>query len=154
MKDKSPGAAPNQAFCRISASGKPEDVSRATPRNPLVGNHMPTTYGYRKNEDAKFEAKKILVTRCLKVSMGVTLVFEVLQDLPAIGANAGDMIVCEPGAIPPESDLMIVRHIPRGRLGHLLGADLDGLIRLCDPPASLESASELLTRLLRPVSSV
>lgn len=85
--------------------------------------------------------------------MAVTLVFEVLSDIEAIGACTGDFIVCEPGAVPPEADLMIVRHLPRGRLGHLLGANCDELIRLCDPPVSSESPSELISRLLLPASS-
>lgn len=84
--------------------------------------------------------------------MAVTLVFEVLVDIEALGAKAGDFVVCEPGAAPPESDVLIVRTLPRGRLGHLLGADLDQAIRLCDPPVSAESPSELLSRFLRPAS--
>lgn len=81
-----------------------------------------------------------------------TLVFEVVSDVPELGAQAGDFVVCEPGGVPPESDLLVVRALPRGRLGHLLGAANDGLIRLCDPPASSLAPAELLSQLLPPAS--
>lgn len=83
--------------------------------------------------------------------MDQTLVFQVLATIPGI-ADAGDFIVCEAGAIPPECDMMRVTPIPRGRLGHLLGAAHDDLIRLCDPPVSGQAASELLSRLVPPAS--
>jgi hypothetical protein len=80
-----------------------------------------------------------------------TLVFEVLTDIPGV-ADAGDFLVCEPGAVPPEADLLRVTPLPRGRLGRLLGADADGAIRLCDPPASSVPVSELLLQLFQPAS--
>lgn len=82
--------------------------------------------------------------------MTPTLVFEVMTDLPVLEARAGDFIVCEPGATGEEHDILLVRGLPRGRLGKLMGADLDGVIRLTDPPASSVPASQLLLRLLQP----
>ena len=84
--------------------------------------------------------------------MTTTLVFEVLTDHPGRDVQAGDFIICEPGAVPPECDVLLVRGLPRGRLGWLLGAANDGSMRLCDPPASSECPAELLSRLLQPVS--
>lgn len=81
-----------------------------------------------------------------------TLVFEVISDVPALGAQTGDFVVCEPGSVPPETDVLLVRALPRGRLGHLLGAANDGAMRLCDPVASAASAVELLEQLLPPAS--
>lgn len=81
-----------------------------------------------------------------------TLVFEVMSSLPQLGAVPGDFIVCEPGALESEADVLLVRGIPRGRLGQVLGANLDEVIRLCDPPACDLHPSELLAQLLQPAS--
>lgn len=81
--------------------------------------------------------------------MTVTMVFELLGDVDGLG-KAGEFIVVEPGAVPPEADVLRVIPLPRGRLGKLLGANADGLIRLCDPPASAASVSELLTQISPP----
>lgn len=80
-----------------------------------------------------------------------TLVFEVLAPIPGI-AQPGDFIVCEPGEVPPAADVLVITPLPRGRLGRLLGAANDDLIRLCDPPVSDLSASELILQLMQPAS--
>lgn len=78
----------------------------------------------------------------------VSAVYEVEQPIPELDAMPGDFVVVVPGARSDESDCLVYRALPRGRLGHVLGAISRGSLRfvLSNPACLPEPPSELLER--------
>lgn len=76
------------------------------------------------------------------------LVYIARTDIPALGVKAGQHVVTEPGAPEGVPDVVVINPLPRGRLGHVLGASLDGALDLVatDPPVLSDTPETILRR--------
>lgn len=82
------------------------------------------------------------------------LVYIARQPIRALGVLPGQYVYVLPGALEDEADVIVATPLPRGRLGHVLGASLDGALELvaADPPAFGENPETILRRQVLSVS--
>lgn len=78
------------------------------------------------------------------------LVYIARETIKALGVEAGQYVYVMPGALEDESDVIVATPLPRGRLGHVLGATLDGALELVssDPPAFSQQPEEAIRQAL------
>lgn len=82
------------------------------------------------------------------------LVYIARHAIPAMGVEPGQYVYVVPGAREDEADVIVAIPLPRGRLGHVLGASMDGSLELVatDPPVLGEEPDSVLRRVAFRVS--